>query len=178
MKIILVRHAETEANYNGIIQGQGLNGLLSDSGVRQAQKLSAKLKTTKIDMCFTSPMVRTWQTAMILVGDRAIINEDKRLIERYLGKFEGAKKEDYNHKKYWDYDNNINDGCVEPIQDIFFRANDILNEIKEKYSDKTILIISHSAIIRAIHHIIMDTNLNSNLLDIKIDNCFCREYNI
>ena len=178
MKIILVRHAETEANYNGIIQGQGLNGLLSDSGVRQAQRLSAKLKSTKIDMCFTSPMARTWQTAMILVGDRAIINEDKRLIERYLGKFEGVKKEDYDHIKYWDYDNNINDGDVEPVRDIFSRANAFLDEIKEKYSDKTILVVSHSAIIRAMHHIIMNTNLNSNLLDIKIDNCFYREYNI
>lgn len=178
MKLILVRHAETDANYEGIIQGQGLNGLLSDSGVRQAQRLSAKLKSTKIDLCFTSPMARTWQTAMILVGDRSFINEDKRLIERYLGTFEGVKKEDYDYKKYWDYSLNYVDGGVESVQELFNRAGSFLEELKEKYPDKTILIVSHSAIIRTLHHLIMNTDLNKNLLDIKIENCFCREYDV
>lgn len=178
MKIILVRHAETEANYEGIIQGQGLNGLLSNAGIRQAKKLSDKLKSTNIDLCYTSPMARTWQTAMILVGDRAIINDDKRLIERYLGSYEGVKKEDYKYKNYWDYKLNLTDGGVEPVQDLISRASSFLEEIKEKHPDKTVLIVSHSALIRALHHLIMKTDLNKNLLDIKIENCFCREYEI
>ena len=176
MKIILVRHGETEANYDGIMQGQMLNYSLNDRGVRQAQILKNKLKDTKIDICFTSPLARTWQTAMIVVGDRVEIKEDKRLIERYLGKYEGNTKRDYDPKKYWDYFLNSHDCDVESVQLLFSRSKDFLEEIYKRYKDSTVLVVSHSAIIRALHHLIKNTDLHKNLLGFKIENCYCKEY--
>ena len=38
MKIVLVRHGETENNLNNIIQGR-TNSRLSEAGIRQARKL-------------------------------------------------------------------------------------------------------------------------------------------
>lgn len=176
MKIILVRHGETEANYNGIMQGQMLNYSLNDRGVRQAQALKNKLKDTKIDICFTSPLARAWQTAMILVGDRVEIKEDKRLIERYLGEYEGSIKENYDPKKYWDYFLNSHDGDVESIQTLISRSKDFLEEIYEKYKDSTVLVVSHSGIIRALHHLIQNTDFHKDLMNFKIENCYCKEY--
>ena len=176
MKIILVRHGETEANYNGIMQGQMLNYSLNDRGVRQAQALKNKLKDTKIDICFTSPLARAWQTAMILVGDRVEIKEDRRLIERYLGEYEGSRKESYDPKKYWDYFLNSTDGDVESIQTLILRSKDFLEEIYEKYKDSTVLVVSHSAIIRALHHLIKNTDFHKDLMNFKIENCYCKEY--
>ena len=68
MKIYLVRHGETDANKNGILQGQGLNYQLNDTGVRQATKLKNELRNVNFDLCFTSPLIRAWSTAMIIVG--------------------------------------------------------------------------------------------------------------
>lgn len=178
MKIYLVRHGETDYNKDGIMQGQKINIDLNNTGVRQATKLKNDLKDVKFDLCFTSPLIRAWSTAMIIGGDRVEIKEDSRLLERNLGALEGVNKKLYDPKKYWDYNLNSNDDEVEQIQSVFKRCNSFMDEIKEKYSDNiTILIVSHGAITRCLHHILMNTNLNNNLLDFKIENCYCKMYN-
>lgn len=179
MKFYLVRHAETDANTNGILQGQKENLQLNEYGVREANKLKQKLKDISFDACYTSPLVRAWSTAIILVGDRAVISEDRRLIERYLGQFEGAPRQKYSAKKYWDYPLNSGDGDVEKIQDIFSRCENFLEDIISKHDDTaTILIVSHSAIIRCLHHILKKSDRKKNLLGFSIPNCFYKEYQI
>ena len=74
MKITLVRHGQTESNYNEICQGS-TNILLNDTGRRQCQKLRDKIKDKKYDVCYMSPLVRAVETAMILIGDRVEIVE-------------------------------------------------------------------------------------------------------
>ena len=132
MKIYLVRHAETDANKNKVMQGQTQNLQLNENGIRQATNLKNKLKDIKFNVCFTSPMIRTWSTAMILVGDRVEIKEDKRLIERYLGNLEGKDRKTYDASKYWDYTLNSNDDDVEKIQDVFNRCQSFINDLKER----------------------------------------------
>lgn len=67
---------------------------------------------------------------MIIVGDRVEIKEDDRLIERYLGNFEGKDKKEYDPNIYWDYDLNSNSEEVEAIQDIFKRCNSFVEDLK------------------------------------------------
>ena len=43
MKITIVRHGQTESNFEGIMQGRS-NHLMNDTGRRQCQKLRDKLK--------------------------------------------------------------------------------------------------------------------------------------
>ena len=178
MKICLVRHAETEWNYENKLQGQQ-NMELNDTGIRQAKKLKQKISDLSYDYCYMSPLIRTVQTAIILIGDRVETIPDKRLVERNLGELEGKSRDLYDAKKYWDYNLNSNDLGVEPVQDIFKRCEDFLDYIKNKYDDNTtILVVSHGAPVRALHHILSNTDRNSNLLEIGIPNCFYREYEI
>ena len=44
MKLILVRHAETDANVSGIVQGGSSDNPLNDNGINQAKKLADHLK--------------------------------------------------------------------------------------------------------------------------------------
>lgn len=169
MKITLVRHGQTEYNYQNRLQGSS-NILLNDTGRRQTYKLKKQIKDEKYDICFSSPLIRAIETAMILVGDKVKIINDDRLSERNLGNFEGKEKNAYDKKKYWNYNLNCNDDNVESIQDIFKRCNDFLNYIFKNYNKKSILIVSHGAVIRAMHHILNNTDLNSNLIDFNIDN--------
>lgn len=179
MKIYLVRHGETDANKEKIMQGQTQNLQLNQIGIQQATNLKNKLKDIKFTICFTSPMIRAWSTAMILVGERVEIKEDNRLIERYLGNLEGKHRSTYDAKKYWDYKLNCNDEEVEPIKDIFERCNNFIDYLKNNYNDDDIiLIVSHSAITRCLHHILKNSNLYKNLLDFKIENCYCSEYEL
>lgn len=179
MKIYLVRHGQTEANYEGKLQGRS-NQSLNETGIRQIKKLKEQLKDKKLDICFTSPLARAWETAIILAGDRVYITEDKRIIERELGNFEGRIKEEYDSKKYWDYNLNTDEEGVERIQDVVARSKEFLDEIKEKYPGKNILIVSHGAVVRALHHLLIGTDLNKkkDLTSLEINNAFFKEYEI
>lgn len=170
MKIVLVRHGKTEYNEKAILQGKS-NIPLSDNGGRDCYQLKEKLKGTDFDICFTSPLIRTVETAMILVGDRVLIRVDKRLEERNLGDLEGKSVELYDSKKYWDYQLNCKENNVEPIQDLLKRCESFLNELERDYNNQKILVVAHGAVIKALYHLIKKTDLNSDLSKVKIENC-------
>ena len=172
MKITLVRHGETDFNKEGKIQGLS-NNLLNDTGRRQCRDLRMRLSDQHFDFCYMSPLARTVETAMILIGDRVEMIPDKRLIERDMGDIEGNSRELYAVDKFWDYNLNSGDQNIEKIQDIFERCRDFLDYVIKKHPGKDILIVSHGATVRAMHHILRKSNLTGNLRDINIKNCYC-----
>ena len=109
---------------------------------------------------------------MILVGDRVEIKIDDRLIERNLGNYEGKEVTGYDSIKHWDYNLNLNDNGIEPIKDIIKRVDDFVTYLKNNYMDKDILIVTHGGIVRALYHILNNTDLNSKLCNFNIDNCY------
>lgn len=177
MKITLVRHAQTDQNYEGILQGRA-NNLLNDTGRRQCQKLREKLKDVSFDLCYMSPLVRTVETAFILVGDRVETFPDDRLLERNLGELEGKSHDLYDAKKYWDYDLNCSDLGVEAVQDIFKRCEDFLDYVTKKHPNGHILVVTHASPLRALRHLILHHDLHSNLLDKEFDNCYCETFEV
>jgi broad specificity phosphatase PhoE len=88
-----------------------------------------------------------------------------------MGNFEGKNKEEFDLEKYWNYSLNSADNGVEKVKDIFKRSQDFLDEILKKNKDKKILIVTHNANVKAIHHILRKTDLNSNLL-FEVPNCY------
>ncbi len=177
MKICIVRHAETIFNQLDKMQGRE-NIPLCDEGRNHAKKLKEQVKNNKYDICFSSPLVRAVETAMILIGDKVEIRIDDRLIERDLGELEGKTRDKYDTNKYWDYNLNSTDCGVESVQDVFKRSNDFINYLQENYKEKTILVVSHGAVLKAIHHILKNTDLNKNLNTTRIDNCYYEEFEI
>ena len=95
-----------------------------------------------------------------------------------MGNFVGKSYNNYNSKKYWDYNLNSDDEGVEPIQDLFKRCNDFLNEIKKKYKDKDVMIVSHEAVIRVLYCIINNVDVNSNLKEFDIPTNYIKEFKI
>lgn len=175
MKITLVRHGDTEWNLNNKIQGLS-NIELCDTGRRKLKKIKFDIRNNEYDFCYMSPLLRTVESAIILVGDRVETIPDKRLIERDMGQLEGLDKSKYDRKKYWDYELNCNENGVEPVKDIFDRCDDFLKYIKDKYDDNSsILIISHGAIIKSMHIILNNIDRNSDIYKIDIPNCFIEE---
>ena len=62
MRLILVRHGETNENKNKVVQGF-LNTTLSKIGIQQAKKVANRLKDEKIDFAYSSDLDRAKQTA-------------------------------------------------------------------------------------------------------------------
>src|SRR5262245_13614095 len=92
MDIILIRHAESIANTQGIYQGQTYDTDLSNLGKKQADALARAIaKLGAVEAVYASPLKRTWQTAQ-KVSQIAMLPEpvvENRLIETNHGLWEG-----------------------------------------------------------------------------------------
>lgn len=95
VRLLIVRHGETDCNVQGIIQGQ-LDTDLNDVGRRQADFLGAALRREHIDEVYASPLRRAKDTADAIVASHASHSHghlpywlDDRLKERGFGALEG-----------------------------------------------------------------------------------------
>lgn len=179
MNLYIVRHGQTDYNVKHIIQGI-TNTKLNNTGIMQANNLKKQIDELDIDLIICSPLQRTKQTANIITDGRDIETiYDNRIIERCAGKLEGKSDKYYDHIKVWDYKLNTDlNQDIEKVQDLFKRTKLFLNDIEKKYNDKNILIVTHEATIRAIHYNIIGYNKNTDLKEIKIDNCCLLKYKI
>jgi alpha-ribazole phosphatase len=72
-RALLVRHAESVFSARGIASGRAdVPCPLSERGVAQARVLAQDLADEDIDLCVTSELERTRQTAEIALADRAV----------------------------------------------------------------------------------------------------------
>lgn len=93
MKIYVIRHGETDANKNGILQGV-LNWPLNEYGVELATYTGQNMKGIKFDACFSSPLDRARDTAKIVLkesNNNIDIQYDDRIKELNMGIYEGKK---------------------------------------------------------------------------------------
>jgi probable phosphoglycerate mutase len=68
VRLLLIRHGETEWNRQGKFQGQ-IDVPLNDNGRLQAQKAAVFLKDVELDFAITSPMLRPKETAEIILNN-------------------------------------------------------------------------------------------------------------
>jgi len=85
-KIFLIRHGQDCDNKNGILNGHR-DTSLTDLGRQQSLLVASRLKKENIEIIYSSPLKRTYETALIIgnileVG-KIIIEKD--LIERNFG---------------------------------------------------------------------------------------------
>src|SRR3989344_1609773 len=93
MKLILVRHGETEENKADIIQGHW-EGKLNAVGLHQAIKISLRLKGESIDAIYSSDLKRAFKTAQEIAKfhPQIPLTITPELRERYCGKLEGQSR--------------------------------------------------------------------------------------
>lgn len=176
MKLYVIRHGRTSWNEKGLMQGR-VNIKLSETGKKEAKDIREKLKDISFDICISSPLKRTLETASIVTDNKYKIITDELLIERNLGEFEGKKYAEYEKLKFWDYKLNNDSYGVEPVKDILKRTSSFLNNLKEK-NYKTVLIVSHAATIRAINYNIIGYDSNTDFLEFKPTHGKVYEYEI
>jgi len=175
MKLILVRHGETDANKNGIIQGVNENKL-NETGIKQAREVGKELKKKyKIDMVFCSPIVRCVETLNNILEEYPIDGQifmSKLIVERDFGEYTGLENKVVN-KDEMDKDNKINEEMgVESLKSLQKRTLLFLEDLKLEDENLTVLVISHHGPIK-----FMINKLTGKKLDeIKIENAQIMEF--
>lgn len=177
MRLLVVRHGKTDWNIQGRVQGT-VNTNINLEGINQAEEMAEKLKDEKIDLIISSPLNRALQTASIINRGKTTIITDDRIIERDFGEFEGLRKDEYDVKSFWNYNKNIKYEKAENVRDLFKRVYDFLDEIKIKYAEKTILVVTHGGVSVALNSYFEGIPPEDKPTQGSFKNCEVREYKL
>lgn len=154
VKLILVRHGESEYNILKKISGQ-LDVPLSALGIKQAE-IGAKyiLEKKKIDAIYSSDLSRAVNTVKPIADALGLpIHTEKGLREIDLGAWTDGYfseiREKY-HTEYQAYQRGARATGGESKDDACQRAMKTIMEIVEKENGKTVLIGTHNGIVRVL----------------------------
>jgi probable phosphoglycerate mutase len=159
MKLYFIRHGQTDFNIRKLPQGQEIDVPLNETGIKQAED-SVKSLSVDIDFIISSPLKRTTQTAEIinrtLQKDIEFSDDIKEL--RYgslagkpwaeIAQITGvsdAKEKDHNLT----FDHTPYGG--DSAEHLKGRVAKFVEEVREKYPAKTILVVTHGGVIDAMH---------------------------
>ncbi|NMF57145.1 histidine phosphatase family protein [Pseudanabaena yagii] len=164
-RVVIVRHGESNFNILSKIQGRGnydrpeLQSVLTDKGKHQAKLAGRALSNLGIDVAYASPLVRAQHTAQIILSENfqpPVLNTTEGLLEIDLSEWESMIASDVKEQfpeKYHFWQNEPEKfqlGDRYPILDLFEQAKALWAEILPKHEDKTILLVGHSGINRAL----------------------------
>lgn len=132
MKILVIRHGQTNWNVKNRIQGR-TDTNLNQKGIEQAYEVSKNLEDKKIDLIISSPLKRTRQTAEVINNKRNIpMIIDNRLIEISYGEMEGKLANEIKNREGF---GNMVEGKVyknaETSEDFIKRVFDFLEDLKD-----------------------------------------------
>lgn len=177
MKLFVVRHGETKENIGKVMQGN-MDTILDEEGIKQAQTLIEKVKNHNINLIISSPLKRAYETAKIISNNNIKIITDDRLKSRNHGEFQGMSRTDMNLQSYWNIKINNKYKYAESVKDLYNRVDSLLQEIKIKYNDKNVLLVTHSGICRILYYYFTEIPEDGDLLGYKSENCSFEEYEL
>ncbi|KAJ4703479.1 putative Phosphoglycerate mutase [Melia azedarach] len=155
-KVTLVRHGLSSWNDEGRVQGSSNLSVLTETGVKQAERCREALRNLRFDQCFSSPIPRAKSTAEVLWRgkDEPLVFLDS-LKEAHLFFLEGMKNVDARQrypKEYttWREDPaNFNVNGVYPVRKLWGTAREAWKEILLTPGEN-FLIVTHKSILRAL----------------------------
>ena len=108
MRLVLIRHAHSEANAAGILSGRLPNVHLSEKGVEQSEHLAVRLGNFPVATLRISPMERCFETISPWINSIVLPNNprfepmiDQELTEVDYGSWSGKKLAVLSKNKLW-----------------------------------------------------------------------------
>jgi broad specificity phosphatase PhoE len=154
----ILRHGQSSSNKYHFISSwpEKRHNPLTAEGKKQIEKLIPILKKKKIDLIFSSDLLRAKQTAEMIADNLGLkINFDKRLREMEFGAFNGKSEEKW--KEF--FKNRLKRFVKKPpkgenYRDVRKRMAEFFEAINKKYKNKKILIVSHGALLFSLQIIV------------------------
>lgn len=178
MKLLLVRHGETQWNVAKKIQGSA-DICLNETGRFQAAKLGKTLKEyqNKIAKIYTSKLLRAKETAEIIGAELNLeVKVLEGLEEMCMGLWEGmswknVEKEYPKEYQIWfQKRRNTRVPQGESYQEVLERLVPALQEIVKKEKEDT-LVVTHSADIMSLMSCVYQTPFHEMIKHYKTENC-------
>ena len=174
-KIILIRHGQTNWNFEKKYQGHS-NIELSPEGLSQAEKVAARFSDEKIDAVYASDLSRAFKTAELIADSHNLkVKTVPKLREIMFGQWEGLKFEEINARwpgefeKFWLHPDEAHIPDGESFLQVKERAYEAFMEIVSAHKGETVVVVSHGGTIGAILCAVLDTHIK-HVWSIKQEN--------
>jgi broad specificity phosphatase PhoE len=157
LTLYLLRHGQTELSREDSFCGAGLDPGLTEEGTEMARAFTASYRTLPWSAIYSSNMRRCIDTATTLsdaTNQKIEVREDLREIA--YGKWEGMTKEKVDKEFHDDYVSWLADPAWhaptggELASMIAIRGLRVVEEIKQRFAEGKVLVVSHKATIRII----------------------------
>ena len=154
--LILIRHGESEANFEHRFTGQSNAYGLTERGHAQAQAAAEALDDIAVDVIVASDLRRAYDTAKHVADLRGMeVIPDEGFREIYAGAWEGRKFSELPEAFPEDFGVWLNDigaaVCTggESVADLQTRVRAAVERVVQTYRGKTVVIGTHATPIRA-----------------------------
>jgi probable phosphoglycerate mutase len=168
MRLLLVRHGETDANRDGIALGQ-LDVPLNETGVRQAEALGRALAAEPIVAIYCSPLGRAMSTAEAIAAHHTVgVIVEHGLIEMDVGEIDGIPFPEVREKypeflAMWMSEEGPSHDMPggESLATVAERAWRTLDSLAARHRGETVVAVTHNFVILTLLAKVMDVELHS-----------------
>ncbi|MBQ1868348.1 MULTISPECIES: histidine phosphatase family protein [Selenomonas] len=154
VKVVFVRHGQTEWNVSGRYQGQS-DVALSAAGIEQAEKLAANFPVEHIDAVYSSDLIRARVTAETVAKRFGLsVQLEPAFRELSFGDWEGLTYEQIvaswpdAMENFLAHPDILNIPNGESFPEVQQRAMSRLQELLREHEGQTIMIAAHGAVLR------------------------------
>ena len=154
-RILLIRHGDNDSTAQGKLAGWTAGVHLNERGREQASTLTKHLVSVPIKAIYSSPLLRTLETARPLAKAKNIpIGRCSGVAEVRYGSWQGQKLRDLRRRKLWDTVQHRPSAVTFPMGESIShaqaRAVDAIDTICSQHPRDVIAIFSHSDVIKMI----------------------------
>lgn len=163
MKLLIIRHGQTDANVSRQLQGSRLDQSLNEVGRSQAEAVLPLLQKEQVDAVYASHLKRAYETAEIITNHLGLEVRPTQLIsEKDFGELT-SKTWDQAHQEFGNeqlreldrahaYDYRPYNG--ESVDQVKERIGIFLDQVQQRHPSQSIIAVTHGGIIRTLYHML------------------------
>jgi len=149
---------------------------INETGVEQAAEARRQIEDIDYDVILASPLKRASHTADIVNCKNLPVQYDDRLLERDMGFLTNVERHrNLDKHDFWNISPETDYRDAEPLRDMYDRVGEFFEDIKLRYSGKTVLAVTHDGVVRVLHSYLNGIPEHGALLEGNIKNCEIRE---
>lgn len=158
--LLLVRHAQSQANADGVLAGRLPGYRLSDTGRKQAEGLAQRLQQVPLCAVYTSPITRCQETAQTVASPHELVPiVAEQLTECDYGDWSGGALKELAERKEWQTVQRVPSAATFPggenLKAMSDRAvatiNYLRQEVMAEHGDKSVwAVCSHGDVIKSV----------------------------
>lgn len=155
MKLFLIRHGQTDWNFEQRFQGQS-DIPLNAVGHRQASDLAERFASESFDVVYSSDLQRALETAHIVTGLSTDIKIEPRLREISFGDWEGLTYDEIKEKHpavLAEWENDVYQKAPpngETVGQLVQRVQSVLISLQAEHANQTVLIVGHGGVLQSL----------------------------